>query len=216
MQRYFIIIFVILLIIGCNSKKVGSEQKIEESHKNEEKSDPSLVPEQETEAEKATEQENVNLEDNLIEDEATLWSSYRSAKAAVKEAESDNDFEKQAQYLLEAAEYANALQRFEIEAWQYNNAGFVLIEGFKDKTDYINVMTKLNNLKLKSEITQYRKEARMILNNEKELLLQASGYLSQAKEIDDNLENSSRTTTITSNITFVNDVLRFLNADEIE
>ena len=117
---------------------------------------------------------------------------------------------------MEAAKYANALQRFDIEAWQYNNAGFVLIEGFKNRTDYINVMTKLNSLKLQSEITQYRKEARLILSNEKELLLQASGYFTQAKEIDDNLEKSSRTITIASNIAFVNDVLRFLNTDEIE
>ncbi len=216
MQKYFWFIVIVLLIVGCNSKKSEPEQKLVESPKSEEKADSNLVPAKEPKVEKATEQVNMELEDNLIGDEATFWSSYRSAKAAVKEAESDNDYEKQAKYLLEAAKYANALQRFDIEAWQYNNAGFVLIEGFKNKTDYINVMNKLNSLKLQSEITQYRKEARLILSNEKELLLQASGYFTQAKEIDDNLEKSSRTITIASNITFVNDVLRFLNTDEIE
>ncbi len=216
MQKCFVFIVIVLLIIGCNSKKSETTQKLVESPKNEEKVDPNLVPEKEPKVEKATEQEKEKNEDNLIEDETTLWSSYRSAKAEVKEAESDNDYEKQAKYLLEAAKYANALQRFDIEAWQYNNAGFVLIEGFKNRTDYINVMTKLNSLKLQSEITQYRKEARLFLSNEKELLLQASGYFTQAKEIDDNLEKSSRTITIASNIAFVNDVLRFLNTDEIE
>jgi len=216
MKKYLWLIVIALLIVSCNSKKSETTQELAESSKSEEKADSNLVLEQKPKVEKTVEQVEEKTEDNLIEDEATLWSSYRSAKAEVKEAESDNDFEKQAKHLLEAAAYAKALQRFDIEAWQYNNAGFALIESFKNKTDYLNVMNKLNNLKKKSEITQYRKEARIILSNEKELLLQASGYLTQAKEIDDNLEKSSRTVTIASNITFVNDVLRFLKADEIE
>jgi hypothetical protein len=214
MRKFFMFAIVVLLIIGCSPKEKGTEQKLMESLTSEEKTDSILVPEQEPKVEKPTDLTEEKVEENVIVDEASLWSSYRSAKAAVKEAESN--YEKQAKCLLEAAGYAKDLQRFDIEAWQYNNAGFVLIEGFKDKTDYINVMNKLNSLKLKSEITQYRKEARILLNKEKEMLSQAISYLAQAKQIDGNLEKSSRTTTIASNITFVNDVLNFLDVEDTE
>jgi len=210
MRKFFMFAIVVLLIIGCSPKEKGTEQKLIESLASEEKTDSILVPEQEPKVEKPTDLTEEKVEENLIVDEASLWSSYRSAKVAVKEAEADSNYEKQAEYLLEAAGYAKTLQRFDIEAWQYNNAGFTLIEGFKNKTDYINVMNKLNSLKLKSEITLYWKEARILLNKEKEMLSQASGYLAQAKQIDSNLEKSSRTTTIASNITFVKDVLNFL------
>jgi len=211
MQKCFWVIVVVLLIVGCNSNKSEFEQKPVEPSKSEEKADSISVPEQETEVEKVVEQV-----EEKIEDEATLWSSYRSAKDAVKQAGNDNDYEKQAKHLLEAARYANALQRFDIESWQYNNAGFTLIKDFKNRTDYVNVMKKLNSLKLKSDISKFREETRAILTREKELLLEANGYLVQAKEIDSHLEKSSRTTTIASNIAFVNDVLSFLNADELE
>jgi len=216
MQNYLWFIVIVLLIVGCSSKKSEPEQKLVESSKSEEKTDSILAPVKEPLEEKATELEEEKIEDNLIEDEATLWSSYRSEKAAVKEAEAENNFEKQVKHLLEAAGYAHALQRFDIEAWQYNNAGYVLIQDFKEKTDYLNVITKLNNLKLKSEIIQYRKDTRILLSNEKKLLLEASDYLYHAEKIDSNLEKSFRTTIIANNILFVNDVLRFLKVDEIE
>jgi len=216
MKKYIWFIFIVLLIVGCSSKKSEPEQKLVESSKSEEKADSIVDPKPEQKVEELSQKTDEKAVENLIEDEATLWSSYRSAKAAVKQAEAENNFEKQVKHLLEAAGYAHALQRFDIEAWQYNNAGYVLIQDFKEKTDYLNVIKKLNNLKLKSEIIQYRKDTRILLSNEKKLLLEASDYLSHAKKIDSNLEKSFRTTIIANNISFVNDVLRFLIADEIE
>ena len=222
---------VVLLIIGCNSKESGTEQELLESLKNEEKTDSIAVTEPEPIVEKTTEQtekiaekeisdkevsEKEVSEKEVIEDEANLWSSYRSAKEAVKEAEIDNDYTKQTKHLLEAAEFANALQRFDIEAWQYNNAGYALIEDFKEKTEYMSVMDALNKLELKSEIMEYRKETRSFMSIEKSLLTEAAKHLAQAKEIDDKLESSSRTTIIANNILFVNDVLSFLDVGETE
>lgn len=216
MKKYIISIIAILLIIGCNSKKTETEKDLLESHKNEEKIDSTEVPIQEPIPEKTREQVEDKEQDIFKDDEATLWSSYRSAKAAAIEAEAKGKYEKQAKHLLEAAKYANALQRFDIEAWQYNNAGFALIQDFKEKTNYINLMNKLNSLKLNTEIHQFSKETRELLNNEKEILLEAKDYLAQAKEIDNNLEKSSRTTTIVSNIIFINDVLNFLEFKDAE
>ena len=188
MRKYFIFVVVVLFFIGCNSKDPETENEFQESIKSEEK--------------------------DSSEDEAILWKSYRSAKDVVKQAQSEKDYRKETKYLMEAAVYANALKRDDIEAWQYNNVGYVLIEEFKEKTDYIAVMNRLNSLKLKNEIEEYRKEARMQLSKEKRLLSKADGYLVKAKEIDDKLEESSRTTTIASNILFVNEVLSFLEAGE--
>lgn len=228
MRKYFIFAVVLLLIIGCNSKKNETEQKLLESLKSEEKTDSIVVAEPEPDVEKTTEQvtkqtavqvpEQIEeiTEKEIIEDEASLWDLYRSAKDAVKEAEADNDYKKQSQHLLEAAEFANALQRYDIEAWQYNNAAYALIQEFKEKTDYPALMNKLNSLELLSEIMDYRKETRTLMSKEKELLIEANSYLLKANEIDDKLESSSRTTIIANNILFVNDVLNFLNITETE
>ncbi len=209
---------VVLFIIGCNSKEPEPEQKLQEPIKIEEKVDSVVVAEQEPEVEKTIEQVSEQTEEKAEkespENEAVLWMSYRSAKDAFKQAQSEKDYSNQVKYLLEAAGYAKTLKRYDIEAWQYNNAGFVLIEEFKVKTDYLSVMDKLNSLELKSEIEEYRHEARKQLSKEKGLLSKAISYLEKAKEIDDKLEGSSRTTTIASNISFVNEVLIFLKAGE--
>ncbi len=220
MRKYFMFAVVVLLIIGCNSKKSETEQELLESLKTEEKADTIAVKDPELIVEKTTEQVTEQIEKiaekEVIEDEASLWDLYRSAKNAVKEAEVNNDYKKQTQHLLEAAEFANALQRFDIEVWQYNNAAYALIQGFKEKTDYPTLMDKLNNLELLSEIMEYRIEVSTLLSKEKELLIESNSYLVKAKEIDDKLEGSSRTTIIANNILFVNDVLNFLNVTETE
>ncbi|NQV17806.1 MAG: hypothetical protein HQ534_04605 [Armatimonadetes bacterium] len=220
MRKYFIFVVVVLFFIECNSKEPGAENKFQESIKSEEKVDTLAVMDQEPIVEKITEQVSKQTEEkeekDPSEDEAILWNSYRSAKDAVKQAQSEEDYKKQIKYLLEAAVYAKALQRYDIEAWQYNNAGYVLIEEFKEKTDYLVVMNNLNKLELKIEIEEYRKEARKQLSKEKGLLSKAEGYLAKAKEIDDKLEESSRTTTIASNILFVNEVMNFLEAGKNE
>ncbi len=216
MRKYLLFTITVLLIIGCNSKKSDTEQELLESLKVEGNTENVSEPESQPIVEQTKEQPQEIIEKEVLVDKASLWSSYRLAKDMVKEAEVDNDYNKQAKYLLEAAKFANALQRFDIEAWQYNNAAYALIKDFKEKTNYLSVMDKLNSLELKSEIIEYRKEARMFMNNEKELLTEAAKHLAKAKEIDSNLESSSRTTTIASNNLFVNDVLSFLNVEETE
>ncbi len=224
MQKYFIFVVILILMIGCTSKESGTEQELLDSLKSQEETDSIAVTKPEPIDEKTTKQtekiaekevsEKEVIEKEVIEDEASLWSSYRSAKEAAKEAEKNYDYRELTRHLLEAAEFANALQRYDIEAWQYNNAGYALIEDFKEKTEYLSVMDALNKLELKSEIMEYRKETRSFMSIEKDLLTEASKHLAKAKEIDDKLESSSRTTIIANNILFVNDVLSFLNVDE--
>jgi len=216
MRKYLLFTITVLLIIGCNSKKSDTEQELLESLKVERNTENVSEPESQPIVEQTKEQPQEIIEKEVLVDKASLWSSYRLAKDMVKEAEIDNDYKKQAKYLLEAAKFANALQRFDIEAWQYNNAAYALIKDFKEKTNYLSVMDKLNSLELKSEIVEYRKEARMFMSNEKELLTEAAKHLAKAKEIDNELESSSRTTTIASNNLFVNDVLSFLDVEETE
>jgi len=95
MRKYFIFAVVVLLIIGCNSKKSDTEQELLESLKSEEKTEFIVVTDMEPIVEKTTEQvpeqtEKI-VEKQEIVDEASLWDLYRSAKDAVKEAEADND-----------------------------------------------------------------------------------------------------------------------------
>ena len=218
MRKYFIFAVIVLFFIGCNSKEPGTEKELQESIKSEEKADSLAVIDQEPDVETITEKVSKQTEEKeekvSPEDEAILWKSYRSAKDVAKQAQSEKDYRKQTKYLMEAAVYANALKRDDIEAWQYNNAGYYLIEEFKVKTDYSVVMNKLNSLELKMEIEEYRKEVRKQLSKEKGLLSKADSYLAKAKEIDDKLEESSRTTTIASNVLFVNEVLNFLESGE--
>lgn len=228
MRVYLVFFLVLIFSVGCEKKAIGNNVNKKEEHLA--KIDENIANENEMLQEIEDPLNEKNIDENSIESinkdmanskeagenyatKANLWRSYRAAKEAVKKAKIKKDFRNQVKYLLEAAKFASELERFDIEAWQYNNAGYVLIEEFKCSTNYYSEMNKLNNLIYKNEIKIVRKEIRSNMLYDNKLLIEAEGYLLKAKKIDSKLAESSRTITIASNINFIEDVRNFLEND---
>lgn len=142
---------------------------------------------------------------------AELWDAYKIAKDKLNVAKEEDDYPNIEKYLLETANYSNKLGRVDIEAWQYNNLGFNLIESFKSKTKYMSATGKLNSMVAGIERNQYRAEIKGKFLQHKDLLLRSEKYLETAEKLDSTLEESSRTTTIESNKMFIKQVLGFIS-----
>ena len=200
-MKYFVCIILICTLFGCQEQKKENSPEETTLQKAEHKT-------------KITEQDSMKKVNEPEKEkwltEARLWEMYNEARSKVKAAEKIEDFEEMSKYSYEAAIYANALERKDIEAWQYNNAAFYLINAFKNKTDYHNEMDQLNKLELKTEILEFREKMKNKFRKEERLLSKAEGYLEKAKEIDDKLEESERTRIISNNQSFVCDVLNLI------
>lgn len=202
------LILGILLIFGCE-KQAPEKTAISEN-------EPKQIPEEQfsiTSKDSIPKEQDTTIQPKNDEKWLTtdkLWALYNESRAKVKAAEKNEDYEEMSKYSYEAAIYANALERIDIEAWQYNNAAFYLIKEFKAKTDYEQEMAHLNNLELKSEILDYREKMKKKFHKEKRLLSKAEGYLQKAQEIDGILDVSERTKVIAKNMQFVKDVLTLL------
>jgi len=196
-MKYFVCIILICTLFGCQEQK---------------KENPEVTTLQKAENKtKITEQDSMKKVNEPEKEkwlsEARLWEMYNEARSKVKAAEKKENFEEMSKYSYEAAIYANALERKDIEAWQYNNAAFYLINAFQNKTGYHNEMDQLNKLELKTEILEFREQMKKKFRKEQRLLSKAEGFLEKAKEIDDELEESERTKIISNNQSFVSDVL---------
>ncbi|MCF7792381.1 MAG: hypothetical protein K9N09_00110 [Candidatus Cloacimonetes bacterium] len=223
-MKYFIAIMLLAVVVfGCQTKKDEVKTDLEDTKQDIKKEtvQDSLKDQakpEETEKVQKEEIEETDQKEEVEEDEwlsqQKLWDLYNAAKAKVKEAEKNNNFEAMSKFYHEAAIYANALERNDIEAWQYNNAAYYLIKEFKVKTDYQTKMDSLNSLKLKQKIEDYRLEIQKNFREESRLLSKAKGYLEKAKEVDAELEKSDRTRIIANNISFVDFVLEFVEMGE--
>jgi len=142
---------------------------------------------------------------------AELWDAYKTAKDRLKVAQEEDDYPNIEKHLLETADYSGKLGRVDIEAWQYNNLGYNLIESFKSKTKYMSATGKLNSMVAGKDRNQYRAEIKGKFLQHKDILLRAEKYLKTAEELDGTLEESSRTTTIESNQMFIKQVLGFIS-----
>lgn len=213
----YIIIFFLVFLFGCDTKEGNKEKMGNEGdyHINEVIMEDTLDnANPEVEKEKSnTSQVLIKGKENLIDsstNKAVLWRIYREAKEKVKIYESQNKYDMQVEYLLKAAECAHLLGRTDIEAWQYNNAGYALIKKFKEETNYYNKMKHLNSLIYKSEISEYKKEIIAQMIEYKDLLIRAEEFLDKAKTLDGILDKSHRTHTIANNLLFIDDCYRFL------
>jgi len=212
----FIIIFFLIFLLGCDTKE-GSIEEIKDEknyHISKVTSKDSLDKTvQEVRKEKSNINQVINDKKSLVDNsinKAVLWRDYRRAKEKAKIYESQNNYEKQIEYLQKAAEYAHLLGRFDIEAWQYNNAGYTLIKKFKAETDYYNKMKHLNSLVYKSEIIKYKEEIISQMRKKKDLLIRAKVFLEKAETLDKALEKSHRRFTIANNLLFISDCDIFL------
>lgn len=239
MKRLLILTLIFLVFVACSNKEKQAYNKpelskldnktaeVEEaettevagkemkpiSQKAESSIDSSEKPETEEPAEESKTVKPVVEADTDDKEmsEAELWDAYKVAKEKLKVAKEEDDYSNIEKYLLETAKYSGRLERVDIEAWQYNNLGFNLIESFKSKTKYMSATGKLNSMVAGKKRNQYRAEIKGKFLKHKELLLRAKKYLKIAEELDNELEESSRTTTIESNKLFIAQVLGFIN-----
>ncbi|MDO9577049.1 MAG: hypothetical protein Q7J16_04120 [Candidatus Cloacimonadales bacterium] len=208
MRNYLLLIILAGIFWGCQKKELEKTFIAESESKPISEEQKTITNQDSIQKEQDTTIQPKNDEKWLSTDK--LWALYNDSKAKVKAAEEKKDYEEMSKFSYEAAIYANALERTDIEAWQYNNAAFYLIEAFKAKTDYEQEMAHLNSLELKTEILDYREKMKKKFHKEKRLLSKAVGYLQKAQEIDGTLDVSERTTVIANNQQFVEEILNLL------
>jgi len=230
-MRYLSLLFVFFLLTSCGEKApeqaessaqtestMQSESAIDsgsvESSKDsvEAESTTTLVEGTEAKSEPVEAQSTAPVKpaEPVVQNKAVLWRSYRQVKGDIKKAEAADNYQKQVKLLLQAADLANQLERQDIEAWQYNNVGYALIKDFKAKANYYDNMNELDNLVYKSEIEASREKIKAVFSQHLDLLKRAKLYLLRAERIDNDLEKSSRSHTIASNLLFVNQVMNFM------
>jgi len=142
--------------------------------------------------------------------EADLWRGYQDARATFQRARADGDFEKSIGALLDAARFASALNRPDIEAWQYNNIGYYSILEFKERTDYDARMTGMQAMKPGAEKTAYTEETRSVFRRSFPVLERGMDALEKAEGIHAEPDDAKRQETIESNLRFIQWVRDFL------
>ena len=181
-MNYLILLFMVMFL-GCETKDAIQETKEIQKEQIQPLTSEAEVVEADIVIKKIkknqlhSELQFVKKETEISSNKAVLWRNYRDAKNKVKKAEASKKYDAQEKYLLQAAKYANLLDRSDIEAWQYNNAGYTLIKKFKAETNYYEKMKKLNSLIYKSEIDTYRAEMITEMLQYKRLLQRTKKYL---------------------------------------
>ena len=142
-----------------------------------------------------------------------MWNDFYTAKNSVDSALSRLDYLMVKSFLKKAAFHALEVSREDIAAWQLNNIGYYSIEEFKQKTDYNLRMRTIENMRRGPEKIVYIKKTKEIFKKHLPLLLDASGYLEEAYELDKDFNDNDRTNKIYSNLAYIDWVRNFTNAE---
>ena len=141
--------------------------------------------------------------------EAELWTAYNEAKTRLQTAKEASHFEGMVESLLDAAAFAEALDRPDIAVWQYNNIGYYAIVEFKRLTEYQERMDALQAMTPGEAKRLYLQETRTLVLKQMTLLERGLHYLQRAESMESELNNSERRDKIESNIRFIRWVQRF-------
>jgi len=141
---------------------------------------------------------------------AELWKLYKESKAKVSKALESNDIDTVIENLIVAAEVSIELSRPDIATWQLNNIGYYIIEEFKRRTNYDNRLRQLALLHAGLEKSKYQTETKNLFKKELPLLLTGKNYLLKAQTLDNELEESRRTSVIKSNLEYIEWVKLFV------
>jgi len=142
-----------------------------------------------------------------------MWNDFYAAKDSVDSALSRSDFLMVRSFLKKAAFHALEVSRDDIAAWQLNNIGYYSIEEFKRKTDYNLRMRNIENMRRGPEKIVYIKKTKEIFKDHLLILLDATSFLEEAYELDKDFNDNDRTTKIYSNLTYIDWVRNFTNAE---
>ncbi len=125
---------------------------------------------------------------------------YKEARKAAMEAEGAGDTVTAVTNYKKAAELAGKSATKDIQAWQTNNAAFVLIKQFKALVAYDEKLAKLQEMKPSKEKIAFQKEMSDMFSMKMDLLAEAKELLEGGKAIDGGVEPSAK---IQSNLDFI-------------
>jgi hypothetical protein len=142
------------------------------------------------------------------------WADFKMAKAEAEEAKAGGDLETITGKLLVLADISTSLERPDISAWQYNNIAYYSIEEFKKKTDYANLMSKVESATDEKDKSALIDGAKKVIGENISILTTAKEYLEKARKLDEGLtvdrKDENRTNAISNNIGFIDWVNNFI------
>ncbi len=138
------------------------------------------------------------------------YKSYLDARKTAKAAEAEGDTATAVSNYLKAAEYCEKSATKNYQAWQINNAAFVLITKFKTAVGYAEKLAKLESMKPSPEKVAYQKELANLFGLQLPLIEEAARYLEKAAGLGDELEAAGA---IKSNSEFCAWVKDFVNSN---
>jgi hypothetical protein len=134
---------------------------------------------------------------------------YKEARKTAIDAEnSGNTLTAVANY-KKASDLAGRSATKDIQAWQINNAAFVLIKQFKNLTAYDEKLVKLTDMKPSTEKISFEKELAGIFSAKLGLLTEAKSLLEQGKALQAGDEPTAK---LQSNIDFITWVEEFVKS----
>jgi len=150
-------------------------------------------------------------EDTIIDNRTTqqMWNDFYAAKNSADSALIKENYTVVKDYLKKAAFHAMEVSRDDIAAWQLNNIGYYSIEEFKQRTDYINRMRTIENMRQGPQKTTYIKETKEIFKKHLPILLNATSFLEEAYDLDKDFDDNDRTEKIYSNLAYIDWVRNF-------
>ncbi len=141
-----------------------------------------------------------------------LWAKYKQARKKAYEYNEKGMLKKAAKELLLSAECAELIDRQDIAAWQYNNVGKQEIDIFKSKTEYDKRMNRIGSMEYGDKKTEYIAKCKKVMSDNINILDRSLGYLEKAKDLDAIKTDNKRLKMIESNIRFIIQLKRFLEA----
>jgi hypothetical protein len=135
------------------------------------------------------------------------FNSYKDARKAATEAEASGDTSAAVANYKKAADLAGKSATKDIQAWQTNNAAFVLIKQFKTLVAYDDKLAKLADMKPSKDKLAFQKEMATMFSMKMDVLNEAKALLEGGKALDG---GEAPTAKIQSNIDYIDWVNKFV------
>jgi hypothetical protein len=136
------------------------------------------------------------------------FNSYKEARKAATDAEATSDTPNAVANYKKAADLAGKSATKDIQAWQINNAAFVLIKQFKALVTYDEKLAKLTEMTPSKEKVAFQKEMAELFSSKIDVLNEAKALLESGKALDG---GEAPTAKIQSNIDYIDWVLKFVS-----
>ena len=135
------------------------------------------------------------------------FNTYKEARKIASEAEAAGDTSTAVANYKKAADLAGKSATKEFQAWQLNNAAYVLIKQFKVLVAYDDELAKLAELKPSKEKIALQKEMANLFSFKLDMLNEAKTLLEDGKALDG---GEAPTAKIQSNIDYIDWVQKFV------